>query len=220
MLQPPDADNTSDNGLVLVNVNSDFVISIGTSDLKFTASTSEDRKVIEQHWIDADDKKLPEKHWSSKSSRSRMTRQRHSELPYYVPQPHSITRRHSTENWTTSEVASFDCMCRTAERLISASTDCSTSTSSSASHSFDVNSALSGNASNGERIEGGHFLVADPGGRGGRTTVKRSRSLGDLSHPCRVLPAVSEAPEQYYSTLQNDLAIDRIELKLRDFHVT
>ena len=186
-------------GLVVVDVNPAFVISIASADVPVMKGC---------------DRKITDRHWSSKSARSRLVRQRFSEMPYHVPEPHSVIRRHSTENWSTIESPSFGVVIKTAERLLSGSCECTSSIQTS-EDSKKVGAAVSVGAlatCDGNPTDN-HF----PQHNGG--VIARSRSLDDLTQPWSH-HAHGQSVDAIDIALQNELLIDRVERKLRNFHVT
>lgn len=179
-------------------MNPAFVISIASPEIPFTK---------------ASERKPMERHWSSKSIRSRAGRQRFSDLPYYVPEPHSIIRRHSTESWSATDSPSFGDVVKTAERLTLGGNECTSFLQSD-------NSAKVGAA-----VSVGALAVCDSSQTNGQldlhsgSIISRSRSLGDLTQPCPH-SVHGEAVVTSDVALQNDVLVDRVERKLRNFHVT
>jgi len=187
------------DGLVVVDVNPAFVISIASSEVPVMKGS--ERKIVDRHW-------------SSKSTRSRLVRQRFSDMPYYVPEPHSVIRRHSTESWSTAESPSFGVVIKTAERLLSGSCEC-TSSIQTGDDSKKVSAAVSVGAL--ATCDSSHTVNQIPQYNGG--IIARSRSLGDLTQPWSH-HAHGQSVDAIDVALQNDLLIDRVERKLRNFHVT
>ena len=192
--------SASNDGFIVVDVNPAFVISIESTDAPFTKMT---------------DKKPAERHWSSKSARSRIVRQRFAEQPYYVP-THSVIRRHSTESWSAADSSSFGDVVKTAERLISSAGESVSSVQRE--HPSRVTAAVSVgallNCDNNTQTDSKLNF-----NKGCIMSRSRSRSLCDLTqHSSHTTH--DDTVSSRVTALQNDVLIDRVERKLRNFHVT